>query len=357
MASPSIAPVPSRPSAATLARAGLFIAVVLAIATVFVGDRRGRGRRRPRRLADLSRRRGHRRDPAAHRGRHRHGRRRVRHLQPAVHRAALHPHRRGPARVAQPRPVPVRRARHRAAGGDRGGPRGGGRVACRRVRGPVRDHPHPRRRRPGRRAAGRRAQPRRRRGDGPRLVHARGRRRGADGRRHGQWTVGPAPPVVQVLMADRGEPAWVRTHGAHPGADRRGPDEGRRTPGVERRLPAGLRSGSEHRYKVRLESDGAAGRCPVGDARRRPARAVAWRDPAARPGRRPGRAGRRPGAAAPAGPRRRGRPPRRGAEERARRLRVPRPAHAARRHSRGGRHARRSRRASARPRRCARRPR
>ena len=76
----------------------------------------------------------------------------------------------------------------------------------------------------------------------------------------GNGPVGPAPPVSTCSMADRGEPAWVRTHGAHPGADRRGPDEGRRTPGVERRLPAGLRTGSEHRYKVRLESDGE----PVG---------------------------------------------------------------------------------------------
>lgn len=55
----------------------------------------------------------------------------------------------------------------------------------------------------------------------------------------GSGPIPPGPPVVQVLMADRGEPAWVRTHGPHAG---------------ERR-PVG-----ERRYKVRLEFDGE----PVG---------------------------------------------------------------------------------------------
>ena len=251
------------------------------------GDRRGRGRRRSRRLADLSRRRGHRRDPAAHRGRHRHGRRRVRHLQPAVHRAALHPHRRGPPRVAQPRPVPVRRARHRAAGGDRGGPRGGGRVACRRVRGPVRDHAHPRRRRPGRRAAGRRAQPRRRRGDGPRLVHARGRRRGADRRRHRRMDPsGPRRPSSTCSWPTAGSPP-----GSGPTGRTRAPTVGGRTrddgrPGSS----AGCRRGSARAASIATRSGSSrtasrsvpcGGRAPPTGPSRRMARpgSSPWRPP------------------------------------------------------------------------------
>ena len=72
----------------------------------------------------------------------------------------------------------------------------------------------------------------------------------------GNGPIGPAPPVVQVLMADRGEPAWMRTHGAHPGAD-----AGARRGTTDARVSAGCRrgpTGGEHRYKVRLESDGEA---------------------------------------------------------------------------------------------------
>ncbi len=55
----------------------------------------------------------------------------------------------------------------------------------------------------------------------------------------GSGAIGPPPAAVQVLMTDRGEPAWMRTHGPRSGADRRaaGP-------------------GGERRYKVRLESEG-----------------------------------------------------------------------------------------------------
>ena len=82
----------------------------------------------------------------------------------------------------------------------------------------------------------------------------------------GNGPVGPAPPVIHVLMADRGEPAWVRTHGAHPGGDRRGPDDGRRTPRV--RAPAA--GGAPHGQRASLQGPARvgrrAGRCPVGDA-------------------------------------------------------------------------------------------
>ena len=145
----------------------------------------------------------------------------------------------------------------------------------------------------------------------------------------GKGPLGPAPPVVQVLMADRGEPAWVRTHGTHPGADRRGPGDGRRIPAVERHLPAGLRAAGEHRYKVRLESDGE----PVGAlwatrAADRPEPSRGETRLLALAAAQVGLAVRRERLRA-AGPRRRGRPARRGAQERARRLRVARPAHAA----------------------------
>ncbi|HEY6569592.1 MAG TPA: ATP-binding protein [Candidatus Limnocylindrales bacterium] len=55
----------------------------------------------------------------------------------------------------------------------------------------------------------------------------------------GNGAIGPSPAAVEVLMTDRGEPAWVRTHGPRTAADRR---------------PAG--SSGERRYKVRLESEG-----------------------------------------------------------------------------------------------------
>ena len=338
---------PSRPvRRRTLARAGLLIAVVLAIATVVVAIVEGAARRRPRRLADLPRRRGHRRHPAAHRGRHRHG------VAAFVIYNLLFTEPRytlivsDPTRVAQPRPVPVRRARHRAAGGDRRGPRGRGRVACRRVRGAVRDHAHPRRRRPGH------ALPAVARS----LVADAGMDRvwcilddgGAERtrRRHGRR--------ADRARAARRPGADGRPRRARLGADAPAPTVGGRrgTTDARGRAPAagGLRTGSEHRYKVRLEA-GRRGRSvpcggrapPTGPSRRaRETRLLALA--AAQVG-----AGRRPGAAAPAGPRRRGRPPRRGAEERARRLRVPRPAHAARRHSRRRRHARGSRATSASP--------
>ena len=169
---------------------------------------------------------------------------------------------------------------------------------------------------------------------------------------------GPVGPRAAGRPGAHGRPRRARLGPDARGASGRRPSgAGRGTTDARGRAPAagGAPLGQRASLQGPARVGRRAGRCPVGDARRRPARAVAWRDPAPRPGRRPGRAGRRSGAAAPAGPRRRGRPPRRGAEERARRLRVPRPAHAARRHSRGSRHARRSRRSSARPRRCARR--
>ena len=61
----------------------------------------------------------------------------------------------------------------------------------------------------------------------------------------GDGPIGAAPAMVQVLMADRGEPGWMRTHGPRAGGERRPADE-RRSPG----------SPGDHRYKVRLEADG-----------------------------------------------------------------------------------------------------
>ena len=55
----------------------------------------------------------------------------------------------------------------------------------------------------------------------------------------GDGPAGNAPAVVQVLMTDRGEPAWVRMHVGQAGGDRRS-------------------STGERRYKVRLEADGQA---------------------------------------------------------------------------------------------------
>lgn len=55
----------------------------------------------------------------------------------------------------------------------------------------------------------------------------------------GEGVVAPSPAAVQVLMTDRGDPAWVRTHGPRTAAERR---------------PAG--PSGEHRYKIRLESEG-----------------------------------------------------------------------------------------------------
>ena len=260
MASPSIAPVPSRPSAATLARAGLFIVVVLAIATVFVAIVEGAGggdldgspiylvavvivATRLRTAAGI-----------------------VTAVAAFVIYNLLFTEPRYTLTVADPREwlnlvlflfVALVIGRLAGIGADRAAEAESRAAESEALYGITRTL-----------AA-----------DGPdvalpavarslvadagmdrvwcTLEDGGGERTVAD---TGNGPVGPAPPVVQVLMADRGEPAWVRTHGAHPGADRRGPDEGRRTPGAERRLPAGLRSGSEHRYKVRLESDGA----PVG---------------------------------------------------------------------------------------------
>jgi two-component system sensor histidine kinase KdpD len=57
----------------------------------------------------------------------------------------------------------------------------------------------------------------------------------------GDGPIPTTPAMVQVLMTDRGEPAWMRTHGPRTGGDRRGPG-----------------MAGEHRYKVRLEADGDA---------------------------------------------------------------------------------------------------
>ena len=62
----------------------------------------------------------------------------------------------------------------------------------------------------------------------------------------GDGPIGAAPAMVQVLMVDRGEPAWMRTHGPRAGGERR-----------PARVSAGPRAPTgEHRYKVRLEADG-----------------------------------------------------------------------------------------------------
>ena len=57
----------------------------------------------------------------------------------------------------------------------------------------------------------------------------------------GDGPIGPRRAMVQVLMADRGEPAWMRTHGpARPSA-------ASDAPGVERRLPRGPRASTATR--------------------------------------------------------------------------------------------------------------
>ncbi|HEY4189768.1 MAG TPA: ATP-binding protein [Candidatus Limnocylindrales bacterium] len=57
----------------------------------------------------------------------------------------------------------------------------------------------------------------------------------------GEGPIGPAPAMVRVLMTDRGDPAWMRTHGARPSAERRA-----------------AAAAGDHRFKVRLDADGEA---------------------------------------------------------------------------------------------------
>ena len=340
MATPSIAPVSSRPRRRRW-RAPACSSWSCSRSPPCRGDRRGRGRRRPRRLADLPRRRRHRRDPAAHRGRHRHGRRRVRHLQPAVHRAALHPR---PSRTPASGSTSSCSCSSRSSSG---GWRGSGRTARRR---PSRVPPSPRPCTGSRASSPPTARTSRCRPSRAASSPTRGwTASGARSRTAAGSGPSPTPGTDPSGRAARRPRAHGRPRGARLGPDARGAsgrDRGAGRGTTDRgRAPAA--GGAAHGQRASLQGPARvgrrAGRCPVGDARRRPARAVAWRDPAPRAGGRPGRAGRRPRAVAPAGPRRRGRPPRRGAEERARRLRVPRPSDAARRHSRGSRHARGSR--------------